>query len=260
MLRTLTEGAEFSQSVNFYAALVQAKSIAYPVAAKQYKTVTGETKTLAQIYAIEETDPRVAVAKAGDRLIEDVSSSIYSRSGVVGLFVKSSDPLVARQLAQNILTELDAFGGARRHRQRTEERAFVETLLSDARARLARAEEAQSAFLRLNREYENSPTLRLQFERLSRAVQNEQEVYTSLVQTYEQAKIEEERDPTTINIVEPPDMPTQPEREAALREILLGLAAGSLIGIIIAFLKQRAAEVRSFATSGYVRFSDALKV
>ena len=80
------------------------------------------------------------------------------------------------------------------------------------------------------------------------------------MQTFEQAKIEEVRDPTTLNIVEPPDLPTQPEREAALRETLLGLAAGALVGIVIAFLKQRAAEVRSSLTGGYLRFSEALKV
>ena len=82
MLRTLTEGAEFSQSVNFYSDLVRAKSIAYPVAAKPYRTTAGETKTLAQIYGIKEKDPRVANARAGNVLIDNISSSIYSRSGV----------------------------------------------------------------------------------------------------------------------------------------------------------------------------------
>lgn len=258
-LRALVASSELSQSVNFYSDLVKAKSIAYPVAAKTYTTSKGERKTLSQIYGIDGKDQRVANMSAGDRLIEDVSSSIYSRSGVIGLAVRSTDPLVAQQLATEILAQVDAYGGNRRQAQSVEERRFVEQILGEARARLDRAEEDVAAFMRNNREYQNSPSLRLAFDRLTRNVMNQQQVYTTLVTGYEQAKIEEVRDPAALNIVEAPDLPGEPERRDAFRRTLLGLAAGLMVGIIVALIRQRAAESRALGTAGYIRYTDAIK-
>jgi uncharacterized protein involved in exopolysaccharide biosynthesis len=258
-LRAFAQSSEFSQSVNFYSDLPKAKSIALPVAEKTYTTADGQKKTLAQIYEIEETDPRKATTLAAERLIDDVASTIYSRSGVIGMTVKSTDPAVAQQLAVNILAELNAYGGTRRQQQAVEERRFIEKLLADARGRLDRAEEDLAAFQRSNREYEQSPTRRLAFDRLSRNVNMQQQIYTAMQQAYEQARIEEVRDPSALNIVEPPDVPAEPEREAALRRTLLGLVGGLLVGIVIAFLRQRAAESRIERTSGYLRFSEALR-
>lgn len=259
-LRAFASASEFSQSVNFYSDLVKAKSVAIPVAAKTYTTAGGQKKTLAQVYEIEESDPKRANALAADRLIKDVSSSIYSRSGVVGLAVGSSDPHVAQQLATNIIAELDAFGGRRRQEQAIEERAFIQQLLNESRGRLDQAEEDLSAFLRNNREYNESPSLRLAYDRLARRVMAMQQAYVAMEAGYEQARIEEARDPAALNIVEPPDLPSQPERAAALRGTLLGLVGGLLVGIVIAFLKQRAAESRAASTSGYLRFSEAIRV
>ena len=259
-LRAFASRAEFSQSVNFYSDLVKAKSITYPVAAKTYTTSGGQKQTLAQIYGIEETDPRKANVKAGDRLIGDIASSIYSRSGVVGLSVKATDPLVAQQLATNILAEIDAYGGTRRQQEVIEERRFIEQLLNEARARLDRAEDDLAAFQRNNREYNESPPLRLAYDRLTRKVFMQQQVYTAMQQGWEQARIEDVRDPSALNIVEPPDLPGEPEREAALRKTLLGLVAGLMLGIVIAFIKQRASESKASGTTGYLRFSEALRV
>ena len=258
-LRAFAAASEFSQSVNFYSDLVKARSVAIPVAAKTYTTATGEKKTLAQVYEIDDPDPRVANSLAVDRLIKDVSSEIYSRSGVVGLAVKSTDPVVAQQLSKNILDELNAYGGTRRQQQAIEERRFIEQLLADARARLDRAEREVADFQRNNAEYQQSPSLRIAFDRLMRNVNMQQQVYVAMEQGYEQARIEESRDPTALNIVEPPNLPAEPERRAALRSTLLGFVVGLLVGIVAAFIRQRAAESRASGTTGYLRFSEALR-
>ena len=258
-LRAFAAASEFSQSVNFYSDLVKAKSVAIPVAAKTYTTAAGERKTLAQVYEIDDRDPRRANALAVNRLIDDVSSSIYSRSGVVGIAVKSTDPAVAQQINSHILAELNAFGGSRRQQQAIEERRFIEQLLAEARGRLSRAERELADFQRNNAEYQQSPPLRLSFDRLSRNVTMQQQVYVAMEQGYEQARIEESRDPTALNIVEPPDLPAEPERRPAIRTTLLGFVAGLLIGIVAAFIRQRAAETKASGTTGYLRFSEALK-
>lgn len=255
----IAAAAEFSQSIVFYADLVKAKSILVPVARKTYTTAAGERTTLATLYGIEEKDSGTAGRRAADRLIRDVSSTIYSRSGLVGIAIHSTDPLVAQQIASNILAELDAYSATRRREQAVEERSFIEGLVAEARTRLALAEEAVAAFGRLNRDYENSPQLRVEYDRLAREVMMRQQIYTALSQSYEQARIEAVRDPTTLSIVEPPDLPAQPQTRAALRKTLLGLAVGMFVGIVVAFLRQRAMEVRAAGTAGYSALTSALE-
>ena len=258
-IRALQQASQFSQSVNFYADLVKAKSLVYPVAAKTYMTSDGKRHTLAEIYGIGEKDRMIADRIAGDRLIDDISSSVYSRSGVIGLAVKAPDPIVAQELATAILTALDQYGGITRQTQNVDERKFVEDLVAESRGKLDRAEESVATFLRNNREYENSPQLRMTYDRLAREVMTQQNVYTALQQSYEQARIEAVRDPAAINIVEPPDLPVDPARREAIRQTLLGFAAGAMLGIVIAFLRQRMSESRNYGTTGYLRFVDALR-
>ena len=248
---TLSNAFEFSQSIVFYSELAKSTRVLLGAARKQYQTQDGSKKTLAEIYEIEAASPEAAARKAASRLFHGVSANIYSRSGVVGISVAAPDPLVAQQIATHILAELNAYSIQSRREQAIAERRFIEELVSDARARLTRSEEAVSSFLVLNREYENSPALRLEFNRLSREVGSRQEVYTALARELEQARIEEVRDRAPLNIVEPADLPADPETRDAIRKTLLGLAVGLLVGIVAAFLRQRAAESRAWATEGW---------
>jgi len=241
---TLAAYSEFSQSVSFFADLARTKGILGKVAAKQYVSSSSPTvaRPLAKVLGIDEPDPARAARLAADHLARNVSYTISSRTGVVGLAVKERDPLVAQQVNANILVEIDRWSKDEAHRQAVREREFIEQLVADSRARLAQAEQAVRNFLELNRQYESSPELRLEFARLTRDVTLRQQVYTSLAETYEQARIEEVRDPAVLNIVEPADLPVEPQRKEALRTTLMGLAAGLLAGMIVAVLRQRVDE------------------
>ena len=241
---TLAAYSEFSQSVSFFADLARSKGILLQVAKKEYVTSDSPRvkRPLAKVLGIDEPDPEQAAKIAVQLLAPNVSYTISSRTGVVGLAVKERDPVVAQQVNANILTEIDRWSRDEGHRQAVREREFIEQIVGDARARLAQSEQAVKTFLEVNREYESSPELRLEYSRLQREVTLRQQVYTSLAETYEQARVEEVRNPTLINIVEPADLPVEPQRKEALRTTLVGLTVGLLIGMVIAVFRQRVAE------------------
>lgn len=243
-IRAFAAPTEVAQSIVFYSDLVRARSILIPVAERTYRTSDGRQRTLAQIYGIEEKSARVAATRAAARLVSDVSSTIYPRSGIVGFTVRTPDPLLSQQIAASILAELNLYATGRRRTQVAEERRFIAGLLNEAKQRLDQAEIDVSRFLLLNREYDNSPQLRLAHDRLTRNVMMQQEIYTALSQSYEQARIDEASNPTVLSIVEPPDLPVDPQQREAVRRTLLGLAAGSMVGVILAFILQRHAEKR----------------
>jgi uncharacterized protein involved in exopolysaccharide biosynthesis len=253
---TLLAAQDFSQTIVFYSDLIKAKAILVNVAAKSYETTKskGVKRPLAEIYGIKAKTPRGAAILAADRLYPLVSSTIYSRSGSVGMAVQSGDPLLAQQIATNILEELDQYSKTRRHAQAVDERKFIEGLVADAKVRLGQAEEAISAFQRDNREYQGAPQLRIRNDRLQREVEMRQQIYTSLMQSLEQAKIEEVRDPAAITIIESADLPPDPQRKTFLRKTLLGLVVGFLGGIVLAFVVQRFQEQQQGQTEVFRRF------
>jgi uncharacterized protein involved in exopolysaccharide biosynthesis len=85
-----------------------------------------------------------------------------------------------------------------------------------------------------------------------------QQIYTAIAQALEQAKIEEVRDLPTISVIDRPEAALSPERPLAIRRSLLGLIAGLLVGIVLAFVLERAAETREAGTRAYAEYS-ALK-
>jgi tyrosine-protein kinase Etk/Wzc len=140
-----------------------------------------------------------------------------------------------------------------------DERKFIEGLVSDARVQLAQAEAEIGSFLRDNREYQNAPQLRIRNDRLTREVEMRQQIYTSLMQSLEQAKIEEVRDPAAITIVESADLPPDPQTKTFVRKTLLGLAVGFLAGIVLAFGVQRIQEQEQSRTEVFRRFMASLR-
>ena len=246
---TLSAYAEFSQSVSFYADLGRAINILRIVAAKDYATAEsgGQKIPLPQLMGIERTSRAAAIEEAAERLTKAVSYSISSRTGVVWMLVEGTDPLVTQQINANILTQLDTWSREQGHAQAVLERRFMEQAVADARAKLAQAEQSERTFLELNREYQSAPQLRLEYGRLNREVEMRQQIYTALAQTLEQARIEEVRRPTVINVIESPDLPVEPQRREALRKTLTGLAAGLLAGMVLAVLRQRVDEKEAYA-------------
>jgi uncharacterized protein involved in exopolysaccharide biosynthesis len=241
---TLSAYMEFSQSVAFYADLSRAMNILRIVAAKDYVTLdsNGKRVPLPEAMGIRTKRRAEAVEEAARQLDRDVSYAIGSRTGVVRLHVKSRDPMVAQQIGANIIDEVDKWSKKQGHEQAILERKFMEQLVADARTKLAQAEQNEKTFLQVNSLGATSPALRIEYNRLSREVTMRQEIYTSLAQTLEQAKIEEVRTPEVISVIESPDLPVEPQRREALRTTLTGLAAGLLVGMVLAVLKQRADE------------------
>ena len=258
---TLAAAQDFGQSIVFYSDMVRARTILVAVAAKDYETLDskGAKRPLADVMGLEAKSPRAAAMLASEELLSQVSSNIYSRSGTVGIAVQATDPLLAQQIATNILDELDQYAKVRRHAQAVEERKFIEGLVSESRVRLAQAEEAASAFLRDNREYQGAPQLQIRNDRLQREVQMRQQIYTALMQSLEQAKIEEVRDPAAITIVESADLPPDPQRKTFFRKSLLGLAVGFLAGVILAFIMHRAQEQQRSQSEVFRKFMKSLR-
>ena len=107
-------------------------------------------------------------------------------------------------------------------------------------------------------DFRSSPSLSLEFDRLNRSVNSRQSLYNSLASSYEQAKIEEVRDLPVITVLEPPDYPIQPDPRRTRRKATLGLLVGLVLGVALAFFRDRVAENRKIRSDEFAELT-ALK-
>ncbi len=252
-------GSEPSQSIKFYEELLTSHELLREVAKKEYQTHDGkgvQRGTLPQLYGIHAGTRDAEVDLAVDVLRGHILTKASWATGVVTYFVAAPTAELAQQIAQNMVTQLDLYNLETRRSQATAERNFIEARLAESRLALSGAEDQLRAFRDNNRQYASSATLSLENDRLQRQVAMRQQLYTALSQAYEQARIAEVRDIPAISIVEPPELPNSPDTAYGMRNTLLGAIAGMLVGIVLAFVRERFYETKASGSRTFADFSD----
>src|SRR6266566_3315594 len=131
------------------------------------------------------------------------------RGLVVSLSVTTRYPSLSRDLAAALLEALDSMNISFRQQQSRELREFFEGRMADAQRGLDSAETALRMFLERNRVTQGSPLLTFEEMRLTRAADLKRSVYTTVVQQYEEAKIQEARNVPVLTVLSPPTVPVR---------------------------------------------------
>lgn len=227
------------QGPAFYADLLTSRAMLGALADTvfSYQTPEGLVRaSLADILRVRAKTAALRREAVIRKLGKRVSAVPILKTGVVRVKVTAVAPDLARGMLEFVLERLNQFNLQTRQSQARAERKFMEARLDETRGELRGAEDRLQTFLQRNRDYRNSPELSFQQDRLSREVQMRQQVYTTLAQGYEQAKIEEVRDTPVITVVEPPETPVRPDPRGIVRSTLVALIAGALLGALLAFM------------------------
>jgi len=234
-------GADPGDSPAFYASLLTSRDILRAVVLTAYplSTERGDSAraTLVELYEVDGDSPAIRRDKAVERFLKDLDIETERETELIRLEVTTPWPSVSQGAAQRLLDLVSRFNLTTRQTQAGAERRFVESRLETARAELRAAEARFQTFLQRNREFSNSPALVFENDRLNREVELRQQVVTSLVQSFEQSRIDEVRNTPVTTIVEPPDLPAQPDPRRLVLKTLLGLTAGLLAGTIFAAVR-----------------------
>jgi len=204
-----------------------------------YRADTGvATGNLVELYRSRGRTAPLRRDAAIRRAEKNVDASVQPKTGVVRLEVTAMDPDLATQMTRRIIDLVNTFNVETRQSQAAAERRFAEQRKSEVALDLRSAEDRLQSFLQRNRDYRNSPELSFQQDRLSREVSMQQQLYTSLVEAYEQARLEEVRDTPVLTVVETPTPPVRPDSRGVLEKGLAGLLVGGVLGVILAFLRE----------------------
>lgn len=251
------------QSPAFYADLLRSTNLLSDVVATDYRlpeNLAGEdgptSEDLVWILDIEGDTREEKVVNAVEALRNRMTTGTDLETGVVRVAVSTPWPRVSHQLVERLIDLVNRFNVERRRSQAEAERKFLESRVESARQDLQAAEDSLESFLERNRRYENSPRLRFDYQSLQRRVELNQQVFTSVAQSLEQAKMQEVRSTPVITVVEQPEQPVKPDGQSRVLLVLLGLLGGGVLAISWAFSREFFRATRTSEPDAYARFTE----
>lgn len=226
-------GASNTVSPEFYVLLMRSDGLLRQLVDAEYQVgdpLYPAPVSLAELFGVEAEVPAVRVEEAITALRDRLAVSVDDKTGVVRLAATTRWPELSQRLADDLIQLVHEFNIERRQTQGGAESAFTERRLEQAGEELEEAQDALTAFQRTNRGVQNSPELLAESRRLMAQLEFRQQVYLSLAQAFEQAKIEAVRNTPMITVIDRPGVPAREDPKNVLSTGLLGL----LLGVVLA--------------------------
>ncbi len=254
---------ETNQSPDFYAALVQSQDLLRSAVETRYRfpasddpdadTLSGD---LVQLFDVDGDGRAVQVAKTIEELQDRLHISTDATTGLVTVDVRTHWAALSRDVDQRLLDLVNVFNLQTRQTQASAERRFLETRVAASGDSLRSMEDSVQSFLEHNRSYQNSPELRFQYDRMNRRLTLFQQVYTTLSESLEQAKIDQVRNTPVITVVGPPQAPARPDRLHLLVKAFVGILLGGVLAVAGAFAAEWARHARRAEPDDYRELDD----
>ena len=224
-------------SAGLYVELLQSRSLLEPIAMDTFPVAErgGARVAMMELLEIDASTPERRMDQAV-RALRDIVHADWDRPlGAVRLEVATPWPSVSLAIAEALLEGVNRFNNETRKSQAAAERQFVEAQAADAERNLRAAESDLQSFRERNRVVE-SPRLQLERDRLQRDVSLRQQLYTSLLQSREEARIREVRETPVITVLEEPRLPVRGEARGTVKKAVFGGVAAGMLGVVIALI------------------------
>ncbi|CAN5142569.1 hypothetical protein BH23GEM2_BH23GEM2_23420 [soil metagenome] len=226
--------SEPSESPAFYAQLVQSQELRRRLATSLFANPrTGDPADSADFIAIlrpRQRDPLRRMEIAVDRLGSAISVGSDPRTSLVSVTAQSRWPELAAALANRTVDLVAEFNAEQRVSRAHTKRVFLENRLTSAQMDLQSTEERQRRFYEQNRAWRNSPALVFEEGRLRRNVELASNLYITLRQQLEMARLEEFNDAALITVVDRAVVP----RKARWPRWGMLLVSSMLVGVFVA--------------------------
>jgi uncharacterized protein involved in exopolysaccharide biosynthesis len=251
-----------SASPEFYVTLVKTHVLLQPIAEDTLVVpkLKGQRVSMTDLLDVRGPSEEIRRERAVGKLQQIIAASANKATGVVELSVRTKQRSVSLAIVSALVSGVSAYNEHSRQGQAAAERKFVGERLQVVSAELRVAEDRLAEFLRTNREY-SAPQVAVQRERLQRDIGLRQQLYSTLTQSFEEARIREVRDTPVISTLETPFAPKEPTRSGRVLTVVLGLLAGILAGIVVvltsAFVQRRRAEGGADASEFFAALEEA---
>jgi uncharacterized protein involved in exopolysaccharide biosynthesis len=232
-------GQKPGESPAFYAHLLHSPALLRPLVTADYEIGTAAVPgrgSLIRLFEIDDPDPALAEEKALEVLTRRLAVSRDRETGIVSVTARMETPHLAQHVVGRLFDLVNEFNLERRRSTATAEREFIEQRLAQAQQELRDEESRLGEFLRRNLQIGRSPELQFRLERLQQNVLMRQNVYASLAEAYEQARIDEVRNLAVITVVQQPTLPARPDGRRTVMKALVALILGFIVAWFLALV------------------------
>jgi len=159
------------------------------------------------------------------------------KSGLITVEILMEEPAIAADMANTIYPAIVDFTIEAHSKQAKLNREFIEGRQIEVKEQLTGTEEVLKVFRERNRSIMESPQMQLEIERLLREVEIQTQVYITLQQQYELARIEEVKETPSVIILDegkPAVNKDQPRRKIIVIIIcFMGVIIGCITSLFI---------------------------
>ncbi len=180
----------------------------------------------------DKIDPNIIREKAIKIFLNRISISEDRITRLIKISTNFQDPLISANIANFIGQEVEKYIQKENSAQSKKEKLFIGERLLVVKSELESAENRLKQFKERNRGYDGSPELFMIFSRLDREVEAKKEVYVTLQQQLELARIEEVKRSPILHVLDeavPPIKKSSPNR---LSFLFLSLLFGFIFSSI----------------------------
>ena len=222
--------------------VVKSRLIANKVINQSWFTQKGNKTSIIELWGINKSafysingtiDSTFMKEKAIKRFKEHIEVDQDRTSGLITITATLEDPVIAANIANFIGDEVQIYIQKENSAQSTKEKVFISERLAIVKAELELSEVELKIFKERNRGYEDSPELFMMFSQLYREVEVKKEVYLTLQQQLELARIEEVKQSPILHIL---DYAVPPSRKSSPNRTLF-LVIFSLVGLFYSSIR-----------------------
>jgi uncharacterized protein involved in exopolysaccharide biosynthesis len=219
-----------SEIARLYPTIITSETILRTVVSKKYKTlVFADSVNLIEYFEYTDYGPDEAMARTLEKLRALLIAVHENKTSTVSLSLEMPEPELAAAVLNTVIEELDSFMRNKRVTSASEQVKWIDMRLKEVERELRHAEDRLKEFRERNRRVADSPELLMQQDRLLRDVQVQSTVFVELTKQHELAKLEEIKNLTIVNVLDPARAPVRKERPKRVTN-----AAMAFLGMLLA--------------------------
>ena len=246
----MTAGVNLNQNEQNYNITDVAKSrrIAEKVLSNNWKSINNDNKTLIGFWNLNEKGfiSRILRKSYSDEDLLNAGLKKYfkllkvnedRRTGLINVNVEMESPGLAAEVANFIGSQIQTYIQKQNTAKAVKEKLFINERLIIVKNELEILEDNLKNFKERNRGYEASPELYMIHSQKFREAEAKQQVYVTLQQQLELARINEVRQTPIINILDEAKPPINKSRPNRILILILSIFSGFLVGASISIIK-----------------------
>ena len=233
-IRVPTGGGGWSAPI--YVDLLTSRGLLAPIAVDTLTVAEqGNARVpVAKLLKLDDLPPAERTEKTVAELRMHVAAAEVKKMGSVQIVARTPWPSVSLALVKRLLAEVNEFNLLTRQSQARAERVFAEAQVKEAAQLLRDAEDHMREFKQRNRVV--GVDMEFDRDRLQREITMRQQAYTSLVQSYAEARLREVRDTPVITVLDAPVLPVIGESRQTALKAIMGALVGAILGILAVFM------------------------